>query len=226
VFIWLVLALGAALLEAIAVQRKIATLEFFAKPAVMILLLIWLYASTGLQERTLWFGIGLLFSLIGDLALMSSSQRMFLVGLVAFLLTHVFYLVGFKEELLSFTPWSTILILFIYVNGVRLLRRIVSAMQANGQGALSIPVIAYGLVISLMLYAAMATMYDPSWKTSAAVFVSAGAFLFWISDLILAWNKFVSPIKNGRIFNNVTYHVGQISLIAGVINQFLSTQQK
>ena len=98
-------------------------------------------------------------------------------------------------------------------------------MQANGQGALAVPVVVYGLVISLMLYAAMATMYDPAWKTSAAVFVSAGAILFWISDLILAWNKFVSPMKNGHIFNIVTYHLGQIGLIAGVINQFLSIQQ-
>ena len=224
--IWLVLALVAALLEAIAVQKKIAKLEFFAKPAVMIFLLICLYGTTGLRGHTFWFGLGILFSLAGDIALLSPSDRMFMLGLIAFLLTHIFYLIGFKNELLTFTPWSTILILFIYVNGVRLLRRIVSAMQANGQGALSIPVIAYGLVISLMLYAAMTTMYDPVWKTSAAVLVSAGAFLFWISDLILAWNKFVSSTKIGRLPSIVAYHLGQIGLIAGVINQFLSTHQQ
>jgi hypothetical protein len=36
----------------------------------------------------------------------------------------------------------------------------------------------------------------------------------------LAWNKFVSPIRNGRILNMLSYHVGQIGLIAGVISQF------
>lgn len=222
--IWLLLALIAALLEAIAVQRKIAKLEFFAKPAVMFFLLVWLYATTGIRGDAFWFGLGILFSMVGDLALLNSSDRMFMIGLIAFLLTHIFYLIGFKNELLTFTAWSTILILFIFVNGLRLLRRIVSAMQANGQGALSVPVIVYGLVISLMLYAAMATMYDPAWKTSAAVFVSAGAFLFWISDLILAWNKFVTPIKNGRVPSILAYQLGQIGLIAGVINQFLSTR--
>ncbi|HSJ86980.1 MAG TPA: lysoplasmalogenase [Anaerolineales bacterium] len=221
--IWLMLALIAALAEAVAVQRNIKKLEFFAKPAVMIFLWIWLYESTALQGVTFWFGIGIFMSLLGDMALLSSSDRMFLLGLVAFLLTHVFYLIGFKDELLNFTAWSTVLILFIYVNSVRLLRRIASAMQANGKGALSIPVIVYGLVISLMLYAAMATMYDPAWKTSAALLVTVGAILFWISDLILAWNKFVSPLKRGRILNILSYHLGQIGLIAGVINQFLST---
>jgi hypothetical protein len=47
-----------------------------------------------------------------------------------------------------------------------------------------------------------------------------GAFLFYLSDVILAWNKFVSPIKNGRIINIGLYHLGQIGLIAGVISQF------
>ncbi len=218
---WLVLALTAAFLEAIAVQKNMQRLEVFAKPAVMILLWIWLFASTGLHGNAFWFGFGILFSLLGDIVLLSHTDRMFVLGLVAFLLAHIFYLVGFKNELLNFTAWSTILILFIYVNGLRLLRRIVSAMQAHGRGALSIPVIVYGLVISLMLYAAMTTMYDPAWKTSAALLVTVGAILFWISDLILAWNRFVSPVQHGRVFNMITYHLGQIGLIAGVINQFL-----
>ena len=51
----------------------------------------------------------------------------------------------------------------------------------------------------------------------AALFVSLGAFLFWISDLMLAWNKFVTLLASGRLPIIVTYQVGQICLIAGVI---------
>jgi uncharacterized membrane protein YhhN len=82
------------------------------------------------------------------------------------------------------------------------------------------PVIVYAIVITVMLYAAMTTITNPAWTTRAAFFVSVGAFLFYISDLILAWNKFVSPIKNGRLLNIAAYHLGQIGLIAGVIGQF------
>lgn len=92
-------------------------------------------------------------------------------------------------------------------------------MRTKGQETLVTPVIVYSLVISLMLYAGLSTIFDPAWKTSAAFFVSTGAFLFYISDLILAWNKFVSPIRNGRVFNIIAYHLGQIGLIAGVISQ-------
>jgi uncharacterized membrane protein YhhN len=220
--LWLILALIAALFEAIAVQKQNHKWETFAKPAVMILLLIWLYTSTGFQDRAFWFGLGLFFSLIGDLLLLKSTDQMFILGLIAFLFTHIFYLVGFKNEILHFTAWSFILIFFIYINGLRLLRRIVGVMRAKGLHQLSVPVIVYGVAISFMLYAAMSTIFDPSWKTSAAFLVSAGAFLFYISDLLLAWNKFVSPIKNGRIINNVAYQLGQIGLTAGVIIHLMS----
>jgi uncharacterized membrane protein YhhN len=93
-------------------------------------------------------------------------------------------------------------------------------MRASRQDRLVYPVIVYGLVISLMLYAAMSTIFDPAWGTGAAFFVSAGAFLFWLSDLILAWNKFVTPLKDSRMLNILTYHLGQIGLIAGVLSQF------
>lgn len=225
-FLWLILALFAALIEVIAVQRNSRKLEFFAKPAVMLLLLIWLYRSTGLQGNTLWFGLGLAFSLLGDVVLINSSDRMFVPGLIAFLFTHIFYIIGFKEELLQLTPWSFVLIFLIAINGFRLLRSIIGAMRARGQNTLVNPVIIYGMVISLMLFGALSTIFDPAWITSAAFFVSVGAFLFYLSDLILAWNKFVSPVKNGRVLNIITYYLGQISLIAGVINQFLSANSR
>jgi alkenylglycerophosphocholine/alkenylglycerophosphoethanolamine hydrolase len=163
---------------------------------------------------------GILFSLAGDVLLMVPPDRMFLFGLVAFLLTHLSYVLGFKEGLINLTAWSLVLMIIILVNSQGVIRRRIGAMRAKGQNVLVRPVIVYGLVISLMLYAATSTIYDPAWKMSAAFSVSLGAFLFYISDLILAWNKFVSPIRNTRIFNIVTYYLGQIGLIAGVISQF------
>jgi hypothetical protein len=66
----------------------------------------------------------------------------------------------------------------------------------------------------------MMKLTDISWNASAAALVSLGAFFFYISDIILAWNKFVAPIQHGRIYNIGAYHLGQIALIAGVITQF------
>jgi alkenylglycerophosphocholine hydrolase len=218
-YIWLVLALIFALLEAIAVSKNLQRLEYFVKPAVMVCLFLSLYSSTGLRGNTFWFGLGILFSLVGDILLIS-LDRMFLLSLIAFLFAHISYVTGFREEIFTITAWSLILGVFIAINIGRLLRRIVGAMLMKGENRLVVPVIIYGTVISLMMYAAMSTIYNPAWKTNAAFFVSAGAFLFCASDVILAWNKFVSPIQNGRVLNITLYYLGQIGLIAGVISQF------
>jgi uncharacterized membrane protein YhhN len=161
-----------------------------------------------------------LFSLLGDVLLMISLDRMFIFGLAAFLFAHVAYVFGFQNELMEVTSWSVLLIVILSVSAVRVMRRIVSAIRTKGQDRLVVPVIVYSTAISVMLYAAMTTIANPAWKTSASFFVSVGALLFYISDLILAWNKFVSPIKNGRVLNIAAYHFGQIGLIAGVISHF------
>ena len=219
-YLWLILALIFAALEALVVSKNLPKLEFVTKPAVMLCLLLGLYTSTGLQGNAFWFGVGILFSLVGDILLLLPLESMFLFGLVAFLFAHIAYINGFREELAAINIGSAIVAALIAVNVGRLLRRIVGALRAKGENKLVMPVIAYGIIISIMLYAAMSTFYNPLWKTNAALLVSAGAFLFWISDLILAWNKFVSPIKNGNFWNIVLYHLGQIGLIAGVISQF------
>ena len=218
--IFLILTLLSALLEAFAVARNIQRLETVAKPAVMVFLFLWLYATTGLQGSALWFGLGILFSLAGDLLLMVSLDRYFLLGLAAFLAAHILYITGFRDAILSLSGWSLILLVLIAINVSRLLRRIVGAMRANKNDALVLPVLIYGTVISVMLYAAMSTIYDPRWKTSAALFASLGAILFVASDVLLAWMKFVSPLKNGRVWNITLYHLGQIGLIAAAVSQF------
>jgi len=218
--IWLVLAFIFASLEALAVSNNPQRLEYFAKPAVMVCLFFWLYSSTGLQGNTFWLGLGILFSLAGDVLLMISLDRIFLFGLAAFLFAHLSYITGFKDGLGTVSAWSLLLLVFIAVSVIRMMRRIVGALRTKGENDLVYPVIIYGSVISAMLYAAMSTIYDPAWKESAAFFVSLGAFLFCVSDVILAWDKFVSPIKNGRVFNIATYYLGQIGIIAGVISQF------
>lgn len=219
-YIWLILALAFAALEALVLWKNWDRLEYVTKPAVMICLFIWLYLGTGLQGFAFWFGLGILFSLAGDVLLMISLDRLFIFGLAAFLLAHLSYIAGFGSQFVNASAGSFLLIVILAVSAVRVIRRIIGAMRARRENKLVLPVIVYSVVISIMLLAAMSTIFDRSWETGASFLVSMGAFLFYLSDIILAWNKFVSPIKNGRVFNIATYHLGQIGLIAGVISHF------
>ncbi|MEP0805227.1 MAG: lysoplasmalogenase [Chloroflexota bacterium] len=218
--LWLILAVGFAVWQVMVLWRGWGRLEYLTKPAVMVCLFGWLYFSTGVQGLAFWFGLGVLFSLAGDVFLMFQQERWFLYGLVAFLFAHFSYLAGFQNELREFGFWQAVLLVILSVGAVRVMRRIVASMRAGGQSRLVAPVILYGAVITAMLYAAMTTLSNPAWKAGASLLVSVGAFLFYLSDIILAWNKFVAPIQNGRIFNIAAYHLGQICLVAGVISQF------
>jgi uncharacterized membrane protein YhhN len=217
--ILLIAAFVFAGLEALALQKNWFKLEVVAKPGVMLCLFLWLLTTTGLEGATFWFGVGILLSLAGDVLLMISLDRLFLAGLVAFLLAHIFYVIGFNIPMPAISAWSVILAVLIGWGGAKIIRRILTSVIEKGQGRMRLPIIVYSVVISLMLLSAMIKLNDLTWSASASILVAVGAFLFYLSDVILAWNKFVAPFQHGRIYNIAAYHLGQIALIAGVIVQ-------
>ena len=214
-----VLAILFAGLESYALWSGKRQLEFIAKPAVMICLSLWLYLSTGWQGAALWFGLGALLSLAGDVFLLW-LDRFFVFGLAAFLLAHVAYLIGFNTPLPPVTMWSLLLAVIIGLSGVRVMRRLLMGVHASGQSRLAIPVALYGVVITLMLLSALLTLSNAQWSALASALVSLGALFFYASDIVLAWNKFIQPMPRGRMLNIGLYHIGQILLIAGVVLQF------
>ncbi|MCL4271221.1 MAG: hypothetical protein KJZ72_16815 [Anaerolineales bacterium] len=218
--IYLIAALLFAALESLALWKNWKPLEYLAKPAVMIILFIWLFTSVGLSGALFWFGAGILLSLLGDVFLMFSLDRFFLAGLAAFLFAHLAYLVGFNTPLPGISAWGLILAVMVGWGGMRVINRILSSLTGQVQSRLRIPIIIYSMVISLMLLSAMLKLTDLTWSAGASLLVGVGALFFYLSDIVLAWNKFVSPIRNGRIYNIAMYHIGQIAIIAGVILQY------
>ena len=215
----IILALIFAGLESLALWKKWTKLEYFVKPAVMVCLFIWLVTTAGLQGTLLWFGVGILFSMAGDIFLLF-IDRFFIFGLISFLLAHIAYLVGFNlpfPETLG--TWAIAISIIVGLSAVRLLRRIVEGVRVN-QPRLVVPVIIYSAVITLMLLSALLTLFRPEWSSTPAYLVSFGAFLFYFSDVILAWNRFVAPIKNSRVLNIGAYHLAQVMIIVGVAQQF------
>jgi uncharacterized membrane protein YhhN len=219
------LLIGVALIVAIAdwvavaTQRK--TLEYFAKPGVMLVLLVWLWQASGFSGSLIWFGLGLVFSMAGDIFLMLPRER-FIAGLVAFLLAHVAYVVGFNQTPTAFNLAGFVLAVLVTLVFLRVYRRIAAGLDASGQAALKTPVLIYSLVISVMLLSALLTLAADTWQAGAAILVSAGALLFFLSDTLLAWNKFVTPIKWGRLAVIITYHLGQILITVGAALHYLS----
>ena len=218
--------LAAAVANWVAVAKGWKKAETIAKPITMVLLFGYLALAGGFGATPLiCFGLGIFLSLVGDIFLMISyarfSNRWFLPGLAAFLLAHVAYIIGLNTPFGEPSPlWAIGIGILLAMTAGRILRRILAGVREKGLRRLVVPVMAYGTVITLMLLAAILTIFRADWKTSASGLVCLGAILFYFSDITLAWNKFVKPVRNGRVMNMITYHLGQIALIAGVVIQF------
>ena len=216
-----------AMIDWAAVAKNWKRVEYFAKPAAMLILLGQLAMVGRFGSLSLiCFGLGIFFSLVGDVFLLISyarfSDRWFLPGLAAFLFAHVSYIIGLNTPLPNVSPiWSLGMAVVLALAAGRILRLITEGVRKKGLPQMVRPVNLYGVVITLMLLSALLTLNNTNWKISAGGLVAVGAILFYSSDVVLAWNKFVNPIKNGRLANMILYHLGQAALVAGVLIQFV-----
>jgi len=208
-------------LEWIAVFIGWRKLEYVAKPGVMLFLLLWLLVNLSETKGILWFGLGIVFSLVGDVFLLvSSERRWFLAGFVAFILAYSAYFLGLNTPPPAFSTMTLGVVVMVIIAVLPPIRRILTGVRQRRLRMLQKPVRAFATVISLMLFSAMMTLFRTDWLSIPAYLVSIGAVLLVASDLLLAWNKFVKPVRRGRLLMMVTYHLGQVSLIAGAISQF------
>lgn len=223
-----IIVLVFAIVEWIAAEKQLKSLEYVAKPATMLALLWWMWQSVGFGGSMLWFTLGVVLCLAGDVFLML-PRDMFIFGLLAFLLGHISYILGLNNVppfgnmgglfvlviLGKVLAIATIILLGIYL--VWLFPKLARGLAEKGKKALRIPVLIYSLVISLMVYSALMTWYRAGWTTGAALSASIGAVLFFASDSMLAWDRFINPLSHARLRVMTTYHLGQIGIILGAM---------
>ena len=214
------LTLSVILLNWIAVWFGWRLLNYVSKALVIITLLFWLMTSIPDSGNVYWFSAGLFFSLVGDILLLLSSRH-FLFGLITFLMTHLCYTAGFLIPLPQFSVAALLLVflnffvwLFIYVQ----IKRWVSTSSAFN--LLNKPLICYSLAIWSMVTAAFLTVTRTDWLPQSSGLAISGALLFLFSDLLLAYDRFKQPLPDARLWKRVSYHLGQLAIIAGVLLQF------
>jgi uncharacterized membrane protein YhhN len=213
----LVISLALALLDWLAVVRRQKRLEYIFKPATLVAVLIGAWLLTR-GPHDAWvarcFLLGLAFSLAGDVLLMLPGKRFFLPGLVAFLLAHLCYVAGLNQTL---PPWPALVPLAaVAAVGLTLYRGIAAGLRRHGQTGLLVPVAIYSLGLSLMLLSAWATLFRPEWTPLRRGLVIIGASLFFASDTMLAWDRFVTPSPSAGLLVMVTYHLAQVALAASI----------
>ena len=179
-------------------------MEYAAKPATVGLLLAAALALHPVSEtRRDAFAVALALSLAGDVFLMLPSDA-FVLGLGSFLLAHVAYIAGFIAGGDMGRVGLPVAAASVAVAGAAAGGRIVIAMQRTGGNSLILPVVVYMLAISTMTTCALATGRVPA---------ALGGVLFFVSDSLIAENRFVRPLRWAPVAIIVTYHLAQTGLV-------------
>ena len=215
----LVLTALSALIDWIAVARDRRMIEYFAKPATLVLLIAWYATSIKApwEPLAIYVLVGLFFSLAGDIFLMFSS-RWFIAGLIAFLIGHLAYIPGFLSLGHIWSSSVVLLAVGIGVIAFIILRPMAMALSQAGNKLLSVAIPLYGLILGLMFWAAASRLFTPAWPSPANWLAAVGGLLFFISDSILGWNRFVAPIPGGRLVEMICYHVAQFAIASSVLS--------
>jgi uncharacterized membrane protein YhhN len=151
--------------------------------------------------------LGIFFSLVGDVALLSDSALLFKLGTVAFLLAHFSYIAAF----LSVAQRSLYpLVIGGFAVAMSLVTVVLSLPGAAGQG-MTIPVVIYATALTAMVVAASATIGGPLLRAPLA---TVGAFLFYIADSSLAITTFMPDLRipHPVLLTTGVYWVGQLSI--------------
>lgn len=147
---------------------------------------------------------GLLLCLAGDVFLVFFSRpRLFLAGLLAFLAGHVCYSIAFLT--LAWPARGSL----IAIAALLTLSGGVFVWLRPRLGQMLVPVIAYIAVITLMVIGALSLMENESRDGTGRVLALTGAFLFYLSDLFVARQRFATPSYLNRLLGLPLYFAAQ-----------------
>lgn len=211
---WLALALAIA--DWVAVAKEQFKIRRVTKPGAMLALITWFSLLGHWRGPLVWYGLALVFSLAGDILLLL-PYRFFLWGLAAFLVGHLSYIVGLNNSLPPL-GWGSLVVLVLtglIVFGI--MRQIQRGLHNGSKNKMRMPMNAYGAAIGIMLFSALMTLFRREWLTTGSFLVSTGAVLFVISDTLLAYHRFVRPVRFGGVGIMVTYHTAQVLLATGAL---------
>lgn len=185
-------------------------LHYVFKPLTTLLILLRIRAIgnpvNARYRRAVLTGVAL--SLVGDIFLMLPASVLpagFMLGLVSFLIAHLFFLRALSSDVGLFAR-PGVIIVFLLVGAVNL-----AILWPGLAASLKIPVVAY--MLCLIAMTSQAAIRYLQLRTRGSRLAAIGGMLFMLSDTILAYNKFYLPVPASALLILVTYYAA-VFLIA------------
>ncbi len=177
-------------------------LHFLLKILPLLLLSGWVLRVAPVRQH-LPLLAALAFSMLGDVLLALDGQRLFVFGLGAFLLAHLWYLLAMRP----FAGHRPLLLLpyALFAAGVL-------TLMWPGLGAMAVPVLGYISVILSMSYGTWCSSRRNAW-------LIGGGLLFIGSDCLIGLNRFWQPLPGAGLWIMLSYYAAQYALVRGLLTQ-------
>ncbi|WP_409416880.1 lysoplasmalogenase [Flavobacterium sp. PS2] len=194
---------------------NLENIAWYLKGLLIPILWLAVYLSEDFPSKKILLG-ALLFSWIGDVILLfaDKAEIYFILGLVAFLISHVIYIILFNKQNKPDVPKNKG-VFFIGLGFILVYLATMLTVLLPKLGDLQLPVIVYALTISTMLLYAFSGYLI--WKKPANTYILVGAIIFVLSDSILAMDKFYEPIYKNSFFIMLTYLMAQYLIVIGIL---------
>ncbi len=194
-------------------------LDYLCKPLIMISIGgYFLLHSKNIDKKVVLLAMfAFLFSLFGDSFLM--FPEFFIPGLAFFLVAQIFYIFLYHRTINISGGEPYLRKNSMYLNGYIMYGFVIYTLLFNHIDlVLKIAVFVY--MIGLLGMSAMALNRYKTVSSVSFKLVFYGSVLFAISDSLIALDKFLTPIPNGRIFVMSTYIAAQYLMMRGLLKQF------
>jgi len=149
---------------------------------------------------------GFVLCFLGDVFLIPAGKKMFLAGLVAFLVGHLLYIAAFYQ----LSSWEMLLILPALL--ILLANAVVYTWLKDYIGGMKGPVLTYMVVISTMVFMACAVVANGDHVVSGRALLLGGAVSFFVSDLFVVREQFVHKSFTNAVLGLPLYYGGQLAL--------------
>jgi len=198
--------------DVFAVKYEKIKLRYFTKPLLVPLLA--LFYITNVANPNGFILSALICCFLGDLFLLWSQKKtFFIVGLLSFLVGHIFYTIAFLQTTYFFSgipKWFYFSLLPYIWYGIFTLKKLNPYLYS-----MKVPVIVYLNVILIMSFASFSRIWVLKGLSFWLPFV--GSIFFIASDSLLAFRNFKVKLSRGWASIMITYILAQLLIIFGFL---------
>lgn len=167
---------------------------------------------------------GIFFGFVGDILLMLSSpekrKAAFMIGLIAYPISHIFYIVAFIFNIVTratpyvFLYWTLGISIPMILLGIFASIKILPKAEK-----MKIPMLVN--IIILVIMGVASTLLFSSFEPKGVITLVVGVFIYMFSVLIYAWNNYVKQVPFERLIKMSTYLLGLFLVIQGFMWAFI-----